>query len=151
MNFHGAVLKRIRAALLVMVLFLFLIEVSLPKVVWCHHSQGTAHLEFRPLESDCPCERCEEGPEQPELGFLDQTSGQSAWKAKNCWHETVFSDVGRPSLQSPPQKIMVLSHLTGLSLLAVFPEKNFIFAALLTPAPRYLFSCGLSPGEVFRC
>jgi len=151
MNFRGAVLRRLRVALLVLILFLFLIEVSLPKVVWCHHSQGASHLEFRHSEADCPCEICEEGSGEPQQGLLDRISGQFAWKAKNCWHETVFSDVGLPSLQNPPQKIVVISHLTGLCLSAVFPEKSDIFAAMLTPAPRYLFNCGLSPGEIFRC
>jgi hypothetical protein len=151
MGFRAILRQRLRLGLLLLIVSLFLIEVALPKMVWCHHLQGTAHLEFRLSESECPCDRCEENSEEPRPGLLDRTLGQSSWKAKNCWHETIFSDVGRPSLQNPPQKIVSLKHWLVQCLSPVFPEKWDLVPASLPPASRHLFYCGLSPGEVFRC
>ena len=143
--------QRLRVGFLLLIVSLFLIEVALPKIVWCHHLQGTAHIEFRLSESGCPCDRCDESSEEARQGVLDRTSGQTSWQIKNCWHETIFSEVGRPSLQDPPQKTAGLKHLTVQNLLPVFHERWHTLAAPLPPASDHLFNCGLSPGEVFRC
>jgi hypothetical protein len=151
MEFRTAPRQRPIVSCLILVHLLFVTEASLERMVWCHHHEGKAHLEFQISESACACDRFDPKAARPVPVAPEQTSRRASWKDMSCWHEPIFSDVCRPSLQDPEKGSSIIKQPLLEYLTAFSSEGKDIFAAALFPASSYLFSCNRSPGAIVRC
>jgi hypothetical protein len=151
MDFRAATRQRPIVSCLILVHLLFVMEAGLERMVWCHHHEGKAHLEFQISESACPCDEFDLKTARPVPSAPDQAYRRSSWKDMSCWHETIFSDVCRPSLQDPEKGSSITKQPLLEYLTAFLSAGRDIFAAPPSPASLHLFSCNRSPGEIIRC